>query len=64
MIERADMAIREQLEEIHSALDGALGDSDITHMDDDELREAHPVQWAAAKLAAVIAALKPDDRDK
>jgi hypothetical protein len=46
------------LKEIHSALDDALGDSDITHIeDDDELRSEYPAQWAAQKLAEVIAAL-------
>ncbi len=48
----------DKLRVIHSALDDALGDSDIGHMDDEELREAHPVQWAAAKLAAVIEELE------
>lgn len=44
------------LKEIHSALDDALGDSDVTHIeDDDELRSEHPVQWAAQMLAKLIA---------
>lgn len=43
------------LHEIHSALDDALGDSDITHLEDDELREAAPVQWAAQRLALLAA---------
>lgn len=46
------------LKEIHSALDDALGDSDVTHIeDDDELRSEHPTQWAAQKLAELITAL-------
>jgi hypothetical protein len=46
------------LMEIHSALDDALGDSDVTHIeDDDELRGEYPTQWAAQKLAELIAAL-------
>ena len=44
-----------RLEKIHSALDDALGDTDITHIDDDdELRENFPVQWAAQELASII----------
>lgn len=49
-----ELSIADELRGIHSALDDALGDSDITHMDDDELRDAAPVQWAAMKLAKVI----------
>lgn len=46
------------LREIHSALDDALGDSDVTHIEsDDELRGEYPVQWAAQKLAELIDAL-------
>lgn len=44
--------------EIHSALDDGLGDLDVTYMDDDELRQSHPVQWATCKLAAVIERLE------
>lgn len=47
-----------RLDGIHGALDDALGDSDIEYMDDDELRDAEPVQWAAMKLAEVIQELK------
>lgn len=43
-----------RLQSVHSALDDALGDSDIEYMDDEELRDAHPVQWAAMKLAQLI----------
>ncbi|MDO8535050.1 MAG: hypothetical protein Q7S17_09975 [Xanthobacteraceae bacterium] len=46
------------LQEIHSALDDGLGDLDVTYMDDDELRESHPVQWATCKLAGVIESLE------
>ena len=47
------------LQEVHSALDGALGDSDVTHIEDaDELREQYPVQWAAQRLAEIITSLK------
>ena len=42
--------------EIHSALDDGLGDLDVTYMDDNELRQSHPVQWAACKLATMIEA--------
>jgi hypothetical protein len=36
---------------IHSALDAALGDTDISHIEsDEELRQDVPVQWAAQKL--------------
>jgi hypothetical protein len=46
---------REQLAAIHSALDDAGGDSDVTHIEDDaELRAEEPVQWAAMKLALLI----------
>lgn len=47
-----------KLRGIHSALDDALGDTDVTHMDDEELRDAHPVQWAAQRLAEVIEAVQ------
>ena len=46
------------LREIHSALDDGLGDLDVTYMDDDELRESHPVQWAAGKVASLIESLE------
>lgn len=49
------MSIAHRLLEIHSALDDALGDSDVTHIEsDDELRERYPVQWAAQKLMEII----------
>lgn len=43
---------------IHSALDDGLGDLDVTYKDDAELRESHPVQWAACKLATIIESLE------
>jgi len=47
------------LQVVHSALDEALGDTDITHIeDDDELREQYPVQWAAQRLAQIIQSLQ------
>lgn len=47
------------LMEIHSALDDALGDTDVSHIeDDDELRAEHPTQWAAQKLADLIATVR------
>lgn len=57
----------DQLKGIHAALDEALGDSDIEYMDDEELRDVHPTQWAAQKLAVLIqeieAALTSEDRE-
>ncbi len=47
-----------ELMKIHSALDDGLGDLDVTYMDDDELRESRPVQWAACKLAGIIESLE------
>lgn len=47
------------LRAIHSALDAGLGDSDVTHIEnDEELRERHPFQWAASRLASVIQKLE------
>ena len=43
-----------RLLEIQSALCEALGDSDISHIEDEELREEYPVQWAAEKIAKLI----------
>ena len=40
---------------VHRALDDALGDSDVTHVEDDgELRRQYPVQWASEQLAKII----------
>lgn len=55
---RIELDLKSKLRGIHSALDDALGDSDIEYMDDEELREVHPVQWAAQRLSEVIASLK------
>ena len=46
------------LQVVHSALGDALGDTDVTHLDDDELRTEYPVQWAAQRLAQIITSLK------
>ena len=47
-----------ELRKIHSALVCGLGDSDVTYMNDDELRESYPFQWAACKLSDVIEGLE------
>lgn len=47
-----------RLQAIHSALDDACGDSDIDYLSDRDLRQEYPAQWAACKLAGVIAALE------
>ena len=53
------MNLVKELDLIHSALSDGLGDTDVTHIeDDDELREEQPVQWGAEHLAGVIAYLK------
>jgi hypothetical protein len=50
------------LRSVHSALDRALGDSDVTHIEsDDELRDECPVQWAAQWLAHAIELLEERD---
>jgi len=47
------------LRSVHSALDDALGDTDASHIEnDDELRDEYPVQWAAFWLAHAIEALE------
>jgi hypothetical protein len=47
------------LKSVHSALDDALGDTDISHIEsDDELRDVAPVQWAAQWLAHAIELLE------
>lgn len=52
-----------RLRAVHSALDDALGDSDVTHVEsDEELRDQHPAQWAAMKLAEVISQLEGPGR--
>ncbi len=48
-----------ELKLIHSALDDALGDTDITHIEtDDELRSEYPAQWAAERLTSIIVYLE------
>ena len=47
-----------RLQAIHSALDDALGDSDIDFLSMPALRREFPVQWAATKLALVMADLE------
>lgn len=49
------MGLEQKLIRIHRALDDALGDSDVTHIEnDDELRRQYPTQWAAEQLAKII----------
>lgn len=58
------LSLIDRLQGIHSALDDALGDTDVTHIgDDEELRDRHPVQWAAEKLATIIGELMPHEED-
>lgn len=46
---------RATLEEVASTLDKALGDTDITHIEnDDELRERAPVQWACSQINKLL----------
>lgn len=42
------------LDEVAEALDQALGDTDITHLDAEELREQHPVQWACTQVNKLL----------
>jgi hypothetical protein len=43
------------LVEIHGVLSDLLGDSDVTHIEDEaELRAEEPVQWAAMRLAQML----------
>jgi hypothetical protein len=43
------------LAEIHGVLSDLLGDSDVTHIEDEaELRAEEPVQWAAMRLAKML----------
>lgn len=55
------LRILADLRDIHSALDDALGDSDITHMEDDDLREQEPTQWAAQRVAILMQKLEADE---
>ena len=53
------MVPRGVLEEIASALDVGLGDSDLTHFEtDEEVREGAPLQWACSQLNRLLAASK------
>jgi hypothetical protein len=46
---------RAVLEEVADALDRALGDTDITHIEDDEeLRDQYPVQWACTQVNLLL----------
>ena len=48
---------RQVLKAVVNALDDALGDSDITHLESDaEMREEVPVQWACMKLNMLLQA--------
>ena len=51
---RLGITVKSDLKSVHSALNDALGDTDITHLTDDEVRNQYPVQWAAEYLAKVI----------
>jgi hypothetical protein len=43
------------LVEIHDIISDLLGDSDVTHIEDEaELRAEEPVQWAAMRLAKML----------
>lgn len=57
-MKRFELDLIARLQGIHSALDDALGDSDIEYMDDEELRDAHPTQWAVGRLAEIIQELE------
>lgn len=59
MLEEKKSGVVADLRAIHSVLDAGLGDSDVTHIEsDEELRERHPFQWAAERLAGVIQKLE------
>lgn len=50
-----DRELQQKLIRVHRALDDALGDSDITHVENDrDLRSQHPMQWAEEQLAKII----------
>lgn len=47
--------LQQKLIRVHCALDDALGDSDVTHIESDgELRSQYPTQWASELLAKII----------
>ena len=51
------------LRSVHSALDRSLGDTDVTHIEnEDELCAEYPVQWAAEWLAHAIDLLEEQAR--
>lgn len=57
--------LAQQLRGIHQALDDALGDSDVTHIENEiDLRDQYPVQWAAEKLIRLIHKLEEADGHK
>lgn len=47
----------EGLEAVRSLLDERCGDTDITHLDEEELKEAAPEQWMCQKVSEALAAL-------
>ena len=59
------LSLIHRLQGIHSALDDALGDTDVTHIENDEdLRDRYPVQWAAQRLAEIIQEIEtPENAD-
>lgn len=46
------------LSDVHNVLDGATGDTDITHLSDRDLRRMYPAQWAAERIAKIIRGLQ------
>ena len=62
---RVVMVPRELLDEMVSLLDRHLGDTDITHLDDDEdLKRVAPAQWVCTQLAMLSAAHAKQARAK
>jgi len=57
-------SLSKRLQEVHSALDDALGDSECDWLSMRDLREERPVQWAASKLAKIMADLEIKERRK
>lgn len=57
--------MRDEIERIVEALDRALGDSDLTHIEDDEeLLRVAPGQWACAELNKLLQASPPEEQDR
>lgn len=55
---------REKLEEIASALDRSLGDSDITHLEtEEEVRDAAPAQWACSEVNKLLNSAPSPERE-